>query len=95
MYGTIARMRFKPGTESQIQALMNEYEALGIPGYVRTTVYRMDDDPREHYLAVVFEDRETYEANAQSPAQAARYQRMAALLEGDPEWRDGEIISIG
>ena len=95
MYGTVARMRLKPGTESQMQALMEEYETLDIPGYVRSTVYRMDDDPGEYYLAVAFEDRETYQANAQSPEQDARYQRMVALIDGDPEWHDGEIVSIG
>ncbi len=95
MYGTVAQMRLKPGSESQMQALMKEYETLDIPGYVQSTVYRMDNDPDEYYLAVVFDDRESYQMNAQSPEQAARYLRMAELLDGDPAWHDGEIVSIG
>ncbi|MDA0270687.1 MAG: antibiotic biosynthesis monooxygenase [Chloroflexi bacterium] len=95
MYGTIARMRLKSGMESQMQALMEEYKKLNIRGYVRSTVYRMDEDLGEYYLAVVFENRDAYQANAQSPEQDARYQRMAELLDGDPEWHDGEIVSIG
>ena len=34
----------------------------------------------------------TYRANADSPEQDARYQKLRALLEDDPEWNDGEIV---
>ena len=30
--------------------------------------------------------------NAGSPEQNVRYQQMVALLEGPPEWNDGEIV---
>jgi quinol monooxygenase YgiN len=92
MYGTIARMRLKAGSEARVRELMQEYETLDVPGYVATTVYRMDKDPNEFYLAVVFEDAESYRANAQSPEQDARYRKMVELLEGEPEWHDGEIV---
>lgn len=95
MYGTVARMRLKAGAESQLQDLMREYETLDVPGFVSTTVYRMDSDPNELYMAVVFDDAESYRANAQSPEQDARYQKMVALLEGSPEWHDGEIVYSG
>jgi hypothetical protein len=52
----------------------------------------MDADPQEYYLAVVFENKEAYWANAQSPEQHTRFEQMMALLEGEPEWHDGEII---
>jgi hypothetical protein len=45
------------------------------------------------YLVVCFKDRASYVANAQSPAQHARYEQMRALLTADPEWHDGEILS--
>lgn len=92
MYGTVARMRLKPGTESQLVELMKEYETVGLRGQVSTNVYRMDADSNEYYLAVLFKDRESYHANAQSPEQDARYQRLAALLDGEPEWHDGEVV---
>lgn len=95
MYGTVARMRLKAGAEPQIQALMKEYEGLDVPGYVRSTVYKMDSDSDEYYLTVVFEDRESYRANAESPEQNERYEQMAALLDGEPEWHDGEIVYQG
>ncbi len=95
MYGTIARMRIKPGAEAQLLKQMQEFETLAVPGHVSSTVYRMDGDPNEVYLAVVFDSRETYHANAQSPEQDARYHEMLALLEGEPEWHDGEIVYSG
>ena len=95
MYGTVARMRLKPGAEAQMQELMKEYEGLDVPGYVRSTVYKMDTDSDEYYLTVVFEDAQSYRANAQSPEQDARYRKMAELLDGEPEWHDGEVVYQG
>jgi quinol monooxygenase YgiN len=59
---------------------------------VGTWVYQLDADPDEYLLAVAFESREAYQANAASPEQDARYQQMRALLQADPEWHDGEIV---
>lgn len=95
MYGTVARMRLKPGSEARLNEMMKEYEGLNVPGYVSSTVYRMDDNPNEVYLAVVFDDRETYRANAESPEQDARYREMIELLDGEPEWHDGEVVYSG
>jgi hypothetical protein len=52
----------------------------------------MDNDPNTVMMAVVFDDKASYVANANSPEQNARYQQMVALLEGPPEWHDGEIL---
>lgn len=94
MYGTIARMTLKPNSVEQFEAQMNSVEAdLSAVGWQSTTVYRSDSDPNEVWLAVVFDSKEAYQANAQSPEQARRYERMRALLETDPEWHDGEVVS--
>jgi len=95
VYGTVARLRLKPGSEPAMQELMMEYETTALRGHLRTTVYRMDADSNEYYMAVVFEDRETYRANAEAPEQHARYEKMVALLDGEPEWHDGEIAYEG
>lgn len=95
MYGTVARLRLKSGAEPQMQELMKEYETLPLRGHVRTTVYRMDGASNDFYMAVVFEDRDSYLANADSPEQHARYQKMVAILEGEPEWHDGEVVYEG
>ncbi len=92
MYGTVARMKLKPGAGPEMQVLMKEYEGLSIPGYVNTYVFQMDNDPNELYLVAVFESREAYTANANDPAQNARFMKMMALLDGEPEWHDGGIV---
>ena len=93
MYGTVARMRIKPGMEVKLKEDMARYEGLKIPGFVSTVVYRMDADPNEIYMAVVFKDKASYAANARDPKQDERYKKMRAFLAADPEWHDGEIIS--
>ncbi len=94
MYGTVARMRVKPGMGDRLLELDRQEQALNIPGFVGEYVYRMDADPNEYYLAVVFESKEAYFANANSPEQDARYRQMLELLEGGPEWHDGEVVSV-
>jgi heme-degrading monooxygenase HmoA len=92
MYGTVARMLLKPGAEPQMMALMREEEEVGIPGDRGSIVYRSDRDPNEFFLAVVFESKEAYVANANSPEMHQRYLRYRELLTADPEWHDGEVI---
>ena len=57
MYGTVARMRIKPGAEGQMMEQMRVFEAAMVPGVVATYVYRMDADPEEYYLATVWESK--------------------------------------
>ena len=94
MYGTIARMKLKPNSFEKLEQQMTAIQSdLTAAGWQSTTVYRSDDDPNEVWLAVVFESKDAYHANAQSPEQGNRYEQMRALLEGDPEWHDGEVVS--
>ena len=91
MYGTVARMRAKPGTEAQLMALSDEFQEQ-IPGLVNTYIYRSDSEPDTYWMTAVFTDQAAYRKNAESPEQDARYQQMRALLAADPEWHDGEIV---
>jgi quinol monooxygenase YgiN len=95
MYGTVARMRAKPGMVDALRELSEGYAENRPPGYVSQTVYQMDDDPDMFYVAVVFESREAYVANAESDEQHERYLEMRAMLAEDPEWHDGEIVYTG
>ena len=94
MYGTVARMRVKEG---QLDALMKTMAELDeqtpqTPGFRNSFVYQTDNDPNELVLAVVFEDRKTYLANADDPKTDEWFKKMRAHLEADPEWTDGEIV---
>ena len=91
MYGTIAKVRVKPGKIEELKQWTERFESP--PGGVAIIAYQMDADLNELYMAVLFESREAYVANAQSPEQHDRYLQMLPLLEGEPEWHDGEIVS--
>lgn len=78
--------------EARMRDLLREYEDLDVPGYVGAYVYKMDRDPNEYFMAVFFEDRASYHANASDPAQHDRYLKMRDLLTADPDWNDGEVI---
>ncbi len=95
MYGTIGHLRIKTGMEDQFRQLLQEqaraFETGQVPGFVASYAYHIDADPNEYYIAAVFESREAYWANAQSPEQDARYRQWQPLLDGEPEWHDGEI----
>jgi heme-degrading monooxygenase HmoA len=95
MYGTVARLRVKSGVEAQFADELRDIESARIPGAIASYLYRMDDDPRECYLTVLFESKDAYVRNAESPEQDARYRKMLALLEREPEWHDGEVIFAG
>jgi heme-degrading monooxygenase HmoA len=92
MYGTVARIRAKPAAEEKLIEFTKNEQDLWIPGLIGQYVYRMNVDPNEYYLVVIFEDKESYVANADSPEQDARYREFRSLLEEDPEWHDGEIV---
>jgi heme-degrading monooxygenase HmoA len=91
MYGTVARMRLKAGVPDDAMAQVSA-DAAQIPGLISTHLYRSDNDPRELFLAAVFESREAYVANADRPEQHQRFLKLRELLETDPEWHDGEVI---
>jgi heme-degrading monooxygenase HmoA len=94
MYGTIATMRLKPGSQPALESLMEEWGRDFKPkvkGAVGGYVLRPDDRPNEAIVVAIFEDRAAYRANAESPEQDRWYRRMREHLEADPSWNDGEI----
>ena len=91
MYGTIARIKIDP---SKLQELIEVGQRMDTaPGQIARYVYRMDADPGEMFLVAVFESKDAYWANAQSPEQHERFVELRALLLEDPEWHDGEIVN--
>lgn len=92
VFGTVARSRLKEGvTVEQLKALFGD--AGDQPsGAVALLVFQAADDPREVWIASAFESRETYFKNADSPEQQSRFERMRGLLEGQPEWHDGNVL---
>lgn len=93
MYGTIARMRIKPGMAEEMRRTLEEFAREDVTGFLGTYVYRTDRDPNEYYMVVMFDSAESYRANAESPQQHERYLAYMRFLDGEPEWHDGEIVA--
>ena len=92
MYGTVARMKVKPGMEQKLMAISQRQDMRSIPGLVAEAVYKLDANPDEYILVVAFESKAAYQANAGSPEQHKRYLELRELLAADPEWNDGEVV---
>lgn len=95
MYGTVARLRAKPGRAGDLRALMEEWDRdmkPRVPGAERSLVYRLDADEDAFIVAAAFRDRKSYLANADNPDQDKWYRRLRECLDSDPEWMDGEIV---
>jgi heme-degrading monooxygenase HmoA len=89
MWGTIARMRLRPDIPEEY--LRRQLEALKfgrMPGWVRSEFFRSAQDPGELWLVAMWDDEESYRANADSESQHAVYMTIRACLESDPEWHD-------
>ena len=96
MYGTVARIRPKPGQEKALLAQMEEWKRTRQPkvkGAVASYVYKPDNKPGELIMVAVFQDKKTYRANAEDPEQDKWYRKFRELLQADPVWEDGEVIS--
>lgn len=95
MYGTVAKMRVKQGTAEDVRSMTERWgreQAPNVDGFVASYVFQADQDPNECWLVAIFEDRDSYVANAGRPEQDQWYRQMREHLEDDPEWHDGEVI---
>jgi hypothetical protein len=97
MYGTIARLHPRPGAIETLQAEVAAFSAgRQVPaGYRESFLFVPDKEIYDRptaFLVAIFDDRESYVANADRPEQDADYQRMRAMLEDDPDWMDGTFL---
>ncbi|MBI2165641.1 MAG: hypothetical protein HYU29_04490 [Chloroflexi bacterium] len=98
MYGTIFRMKVKPGQEAKVAELFNAWtkeRGPKVKGSVAGYVLKPDKRPGELIGMAVFKDKATYKANAADPAQDKWFRQVRALLQADPEWEDGEYLAGG
>jgi hypothetical protein len=98
MYGTIARLHPLPDRLPDLIALNERWRisgAMAATGYRAAYLVTPDENPYERptvFLVAVFDDKESYVANAESAEQDARYRELRALLADDPEWMDGTFL---
>jgi hypothetical protein len=80
----------KAENRDRLRQVLESQSLEAVPGYV-TSYVLWENDSETAWLFAVFEDRATYERNAEDPAQHQRYLEYRALMEDEPEWHDGEI----
>jgi hypothetical protein len=85
-------MKAKAGKADELMAQERSVAGRKPKGLVAVHIYRLDADSDEFIMAVLFDSKESYVANANSPEQDAEYQKMRALLDADPHWHDGEVV---
>ncbi|HEY7400177.1 MAG TPA: antibiotic biosynthesis monooxygenase [Actinomycetota bacterium] len=92
MYGTVARIRVKPENRDALRKVFERQMDRQVEGFKHSYVL-FENEGDGAWLIAVFEDRATYDKNADDPAMHEQYVEYRALLEADPEWHDGEIES--
>ena len=96
MFGTVFRMQPKPGQEHAVEQLMRRWEQERKPkvaGFVDSYLFRSRSHPGELIGVAIFDSEENYRKNAEDPEQDRWYRELRAVLEADPEWNDGEVVT--
>jgi hypothetical protein len=91
MYGSIARMKVKPGKLEELSEMLDT-NGHRPGGAVSLSVFKMDADANEIWVVAISESQEAYRSYSESPQSHERYLKMRESLQADPEWHDGEVI---
>jgi hypothetical protein len=94
MFGTIGHAHLKPGSRSQLDALMDEWQQTirpKIPGAFVTMMGNAEGRPEELVFVALAQDKATYQNLATMPEQDAWYRRMAEHVDGEVQWEDVEM----
>ena len=90
MFGTVYKMRTKPGKKADaLKTMMSEDRKIA----GAAAFYVFDTGPDELHGVAVFDDEKTYRANANDPEQDKWYRQLRELLVAEPEWHDGTITA--
>lgn len=96
MFGTIARLKVKPGKGEELRAHGEKWgrERGPVSGQVASYMFQLEGKQDEYMLVAVFKDRDAYFENARHPDTDRLYREMREMLQSDPEWNDGEVLNI-
>ena len=90
MYGTIFKMKVKPGHEDQLLTILDSTETPPDGG---VAWFLMIPDSENEWIGVaVFDSKESHLANANNPQQHEMFLKMMEHLESEPTWTDGEYL---
>ena len=90
MYGTIFKLNIKDGHH---EALLKEIsQDNSLPTGMKAWFIMKPDQQKEWIGVAIFESKETYVANAESPEQHEQFLKIMQHLESEPSWTDGEFV---
>ena len=93
MYGTIFTLDIKKGQETIFLETLKTATAGQTPeGMKAWFVMKPDDQNRDLIGIAVFESKEAYTSNANSPEQHEAFMNLMNHLNSEPTWTDGEYI---
>ena len=92
----VTSFKFKaaPGERQAVIDVFQRWEQerkSQVKGFVRSVLVSKYSDADEFMATVVFESKENYDANSNSPEQGAWYTELRSHLTADPEWFDGNL----
>lgn len=97
MYGTIFRMKVKPGQTQAVADMFKQWDQEvkpAVDGAVAGNLMKPDRRSDELIGVAIFRDEQSYRANAENPKQNEWFQSLREQLIDDPEWEDGEYLVI-
>jgi hypothetical protein len=89
VYGTVGRMKVKPGKMQEVRDNMLDPQGASANGFLGLH-FLVADEGDEAVVAVIFQDRDTYSAMVHDPKTDENFGKLMELLEGEPSWTDGE-----
>ncbi len=92
MFGTVGRLKVKPGKMQEVRDNMLDPQGAGAKGF-RGLHFLVPEEGNEAVVAVIFEDKDTYFQMVHDPKTDENFGKLMALLEGEPSWTDGEWFS--
>lgn len=94
MFGTVARIRIKPGKEDELARTSAAIVEMNPPGWISSYVLQSKDDPQEKWLVAIFESEQAYYDNASRPETNAQYEKWMEIVEAPPEWHDVHVEAV-
>jgi quinol monooxygenase YgiN len=88
------KIKAKPGERDAVIAMFDKWQNDRRPkakGYVRSILTSNLKNPDEFMAGVMFDSKESYDANSNDPDQGAWYKDLRSHLAADPEWFDGKL----
>ena len=92
----VTSMRFRAKPQERV-SVINDFQRWErehksrATGFLRAVLVSNYEDLDEFSAVIVFESKETYDANSNSPEQSAWYEEFRQHIVDDPEWFDGNL----